>query len=121
MSDPKACLDCGEPIKGRADKKFCSDQCRNSYNNGLNRDANNFVRKVNNTLRKNRRTLELLNVSGKTRVTKERLIEEGFNFHYYTNTFLTNTGNTYHFCYDQGYRELENGNYMLVVRQEYVR
>ena len=40
----KQCLECGTAIRGRADKKFCSDQCRNQYNNTLNRDANNYVR-----------------------------------------------------------------------------
>jgi len=38
------CPECGEKIIGRADKKFCSDQCRNSYNNRLNSDASNTVR-----------------------------------------------------------------------------
>ena len=40
----KKCLECKDPIIGRADKKFCSDQCRNTYNNKLNSDSNNFVR-----------------------------------------------------------------------------
>ena len=31
---------------GRADKKFCNDQWRNSFNNNLNKDANECVRKV---------------------------------------------------------------------------
>ena len=29
---------------GRADKKFCNDQWRNSFNNNLNKDANESVR-----------------------------------------------------------------------------
>ena len=34
------CPECGDKLKGRADKKFCSDACRNAYNNKLNSDAN---------------------------------------------------------------------------------
>ena len=29
------CLECGTPIKGRKDKKFCSLGCKNSYNNRI--------------------------------------------------------------------------------------
>ena len=52
----KTCLECGEPILGRSDKKFCSDLCRNAYNNKANSDSNNFVRnylvqKLSQTLR----------------------------------------------------------------------
>jgi predicted nucleic acid-binding Zn ribbon protein len=31
--EKRFCLDCGKPVKGRADQKFCKDLCRNSYNN----------------------------------------------------------------------------------------
>jgi len=44
----------------------------------------------------------------------------GFNFNYFTNIYETKTGNRYHFCYDQGYLELDDGMYALVVRQKYV-
>ena len=48
----KECLECGTKLMGRADKKFCNDQCRNSYNNNINKDANEYVRRVNVILRK---------------------------------------------------------------------
>jgi len=48
------------------------------------------------------------------------MLEQGFNFRYYTNTYITKTGKIYHFCYDQGYIELENDYIALVVRQDYV-
>jgi hypothetical protein len=34
-------------------QKFCSDVCRNAYNNKINKDSTNFMRNVNNKLRKN--------------------------------------------------------------------
>jgi hypothetical protein len=34
------------------DKKFCSDGCRNAYNNKINKDSNNYMRNTNNKLRK---------------------------------------------------------------------
>ncbi|WP_315824342.1 hypothetical protein [Paraflavitalea speifideaquila] len=56
--EPRNCPACGKPVKGRADKRFCDDYCRNNYNNQLNSDSVNYVRNVNNILRRNRRILE---------------------------------------------------------------
>lgn len=116
----KTCLNCGEKIKGRSDKKFCSDYCRNQYNNSLNRDENNYVRNINNILRKNRRILSELNPDGKNSVHKNKIVEKGFNFNYFTNTYTTKTGKTYFFCYEQGYLALEKEYYMLVRKKDYV-
>jgi len=117
---PRTCLECGEKIVGRADKKFCSDQCRNTYNNRLNSDASNTVRNINNILRKNRRILMDLNKqSGKTMVTKESMLTNGFNFSYHTHTYTTKKGDVYHFCYEQGYLYLPDKElYLLVENKE---
>lgn len=118
MTEKRACLDCGEIIKGRADKKFCSDLCRNNYNNKLNADSTNYVRNVNNILRKNRRIIEELVPTGKANVNKSKLLEKGFDFTYYTNTYKTQKGVVYFFCYEYGYLPLENDFYFLVKRNE---
>jgi predicted nucleic acid-binding Zn ribbon protein len=114
--DYRVCPECGDRIIGRSDKKFCSDQCRNTYNNKLNSDATNTVRNINNILRKNRRVLEELNKqSGKTMVTRETLLTNGFNFTYHTHTYTTQKGFTYYFCYEQGYLFLEDKSLYLLV------
>jgi predicted nucleic acid-binding Zn ribbon protein len=112
----KNCLECNEKIVGREDKKFCSDGCRNAYNNKINKDSNNYMRNINNKLRKNYRVLSELNVEGKSKVTKAKLLSKGFDFEYFTNILQTKTGNTYCFLYDQGYLALENDIYMLVKK-----
>ena len=33
--EKRNCLECKDPVKGRIDKKFCSDYCRNAYNNSV--------------------------------------------------------------------------------------
>jgi len=114
----KVCLECGEKIKGRADKKFCSDQCRISYNNKLNSDETNYVRNVNNILRKNRRILMALNPTGKTRVSREKLNEKGFDFGYFTSQYKTKEGAVYYYCYEQGYLEMDKNYFLLVVKKE---
>jgi hypothetical protein len=118
MKDPKTktCPVCGDKILGRVDKKFCSDQCRNNYNNRLNSDASNTVRNINNILRKNRRILEELNKqSGKTMVSKDNLLSKGFNFNYFTHIYTTQKGVVYNFCYEQGYLFLEDKKLYLLV------
>ncbi len=112
----KACPECGEKIIGRTDKKFCSDYCRNTYNNKMNKDSTNLVRNVNNLLRKNYRILQDLNPTDKTKTTKSKLLAKGFSFEYYTSTYTTKTGTVYYFIYDQGYLPLESDFYALVKR-----
>lgn len=119
MEKPK-CPECGFEIVGRIDKKFCSDQCRNTYNNRLKRDSNNYVRNVNNVLRKNRRILEELNPGGKTKAHRNKLVSKGFNFDYYTNSYTTKTGKTYYYCYEFGYLPIEDDYFFLVMKQDYV-
>jgi len=118
--EEKACVECGKPIMGRLDKKFCSDSCRNAYNNKLNSSSNNYVRNINRILKKNRRILEDLNPSGKAKVANTKLLEKGFNFNYYTNVYQTKKGTTYYYCYDYGYLPIENDFYFLVKKQDYV-
>ncbi|MDL2144062.1 MULTISPECIES: hypothetical protein [Flavobacterium] len=113
----KTCLECSEKIVGREDKKFCSDSCRNAYNNKINKDSTNFMRNVNNKLRKNYRILSELNPNGKSKATRDKMTNKGFDFDFFTNILQTKTGNTYYFLYDQGYRSLDNDYFMLVKKE----
>jgi hypothetical protein len=112
----KNCLECRDKIVGREDKKFCSDGCRNAYNNKMNKDHTNLMRNINNKLRKNHRILTELNPEGKTKTTKNKLISKGFDFDLITSVYTTKTGNTYFFVYDQGYMAVENEGYVLVKK-----
>jgi predicted nucleic acid-binding Zn ribbon protein len=98
----RRCLDCGDVLRGRADKKFCSDQCRNNYNNRLNRDANSYVRNIHLLLRRNRRILADLHADGRTRVHRDALSALGFSFNFFTHTIETKGGVKYRYCYEYG-------------------
>ncbi|WP_196885680.1 hypothetical protein [Aureivirga sp. CE67] len=113
----KKCLNCEETFVGRIDKKYCSDYCRNSYNNRLDIEGKKIIRNINNRLRKNYKILSELNVSGKTKVSKHKLISKGFDFDYLTSIYTTKKGTVYHFCYDQGYLALENDLFVLIKRE----
>ncbi len=108
------CLECNEPFQGRSDKKFCSDYCRNTYNNKVNKDSKNLIRNTNNHLRKNYRILSQLNTTGKTKVSRIKLLQQNFDFNLFTSIYTTKTGNIYHYVYDQGYLQLENDYFLLV-------
>ncbi len=112
----KTCLECSEKIVGREDKKFCSDGCRNTHNNKMNKDSTNYMRNVNNKLRKNYRILCNLNPDGKTTTTKPKLFAKGFDFDFFTNVLRTKSGKTYCFVYEQGFLYLENDVVMLVKK-----
>lgn len=113
----RKCPECGEKIVGRIDKKFCSDACRNAYNNSKNKDQRNLIRNTNNWLRKNYRILEALNPDQKTTVSRAKLIEKGFDFNYFTSIYTTKAGKVYYFVYDQGYLPIEGDYYALVKRE----
>lgn len=117
MNDEKICLDCGLALHGRADKKFCNDLCRNNYNNQLNSSSYNFVRNINNILRRNRRILEELNPGGKTKTNRKKLNIKGFDFDYHTHTYQTQNNKVYYFCYEYGYLPLEEDEVLLVKRE----
>jgi predicted nucleic acid-binding Zn ribbon protein len=114
----RKCTECGDEFSGRVDKRFCSDQCRNTYNNRNNADCTNHVRNINHILKKNRRILCELNPEGKAKTHRNKLNELGFNFNYFTNILRTQKGTVYYFCYEYGYLMLENDFFFLVKLRE---
>jgi hypothetical protein len=116
MNATRNCRECGEILKGRADKKFCDDQCRSNYNNKVNSDTTAEMRNINNILRRNRRILDaVVKSEGKVRISRMNLQDKGFNFRYFTQTHTTQRGTLYKLCYDYGYLPVEN-DYIVVVK-----
>lgn len=113
----KRCLDCHEPIVGRADKKFCDDACRSNYNNRMHSRETAYLRKINHILKKNRKILKTLNPNGKVKIKGNALRDLGFDFNFFTSIYLTQSGNQYRYCYDYGYLLLENDQVLLVRSQ----
>ncbi|WP_312302852.1 hypothetical protein [Chryseobacterium sp.] len=111
------CLECGEKIIGRSDKKFCNDACRNAYNNKQNKDSTNLMRNINNKLRKNYRILVETNIEGKTKTARSKLEGLGFDFDYFTSIKVYKNGSEYRFIYDYGYKLLED-DFVLIVKNQ---
>lgn len=115
----RSCLYCGKALRGRIDKKFCNDSCRNGYNNEQNSDSNNLMRNINYILRKNQRILQAcIPEDAETGyIQKEALLRKGFQFKYHTHVYDTQKGQRYYFCYAYGFLSLENDRF-LIVRQK---
>lgn len=111
----RKCLDCGEVLRGRSDKKFCSDQCRNNYNNTINREANNLVRNVHSVLRKNRKILCDLYDSGTRKIHRDALLVSEFNMNFFTHSVETNNSSITRYCYEYGYRDIDS-EYITLIK-----
>lgn len=113
----KDCLNCGERVIGRSDKKFCSDSCRSAFHYTLHQDDNPTIRLINSRLRQNYRILSAINPESHSITTRRKLMLRGFSFDFYTHIHRGRNGMTYFCLYDQGYAALPDGKYSLVRRQ----
>lgn len=122
LAEKRACFTCGKPLKGRIDKKFCDDYCRNNYNNQQKAKGSHssLVRNINNALLKNRKILEsvLPDREETAKANKDKLLRLGFQFKYLTHAYTTKTGKAYYYCYDYGYLPLDNDWYLIVRNKE---
>jgi len=118
------CSVCGTVLKGRLDKKYCSDQCRYIANNEKKRKTDRAIITVNSILRKNRKILKSLNPEGRSTIRKEFMKQAGFNFKYFTSYYKTKSGNLYFFCYEYGYMQVtdkENIERVVIINyQDYM-
>ncbi|MBA9079765.1 MULTISPECIES: hypothetical protein [Rufibacter] len=118
----RTCRHCGSTLVGRADKKYCSDQCRALAGNArkLVEKGQRFMRDINTKLKKNRDLLRLASPEGKTTLRRQVLELNGFDFGYFTHLYRTKQGNTYYFCYDYGYLLLPEEKMLIVNWQPYM-
>lgn len=117
------CICCGETIKGRKDKIYCSPKCRSAAQYETRMLHEQFYLQVDRQLKTNRKILKRYNKSGYSTLRKEKLIEEGFNPKYFTHYWKNSKGQVYLFCYDFGFLEIDqNGKkkLLLVEWQDYM-
>jgi len=100
----KSCQECGEPFRGRTDKKFCTADCRSAHHNRKYRDQTNMMRNINNCLRRNRKILRELCEKQLLKVDRHVLLQRGFRFGYCTH-IKQKEKRAIHYCYDVAYYE----------------
>lgn len=64
IQDHTECLECGQELFGRADKKFCSNYCKNKYHNKEYSARRKIQGRVQRILASNYSLLETLIASG---------------------------------------------------------
>jgi len=119
----RECIQCGHKLRGRLDKKFCNDACRNTYNNRKNTHELHIIRHIQAILRSNRRILKAFIPEGTNfgKCTRHQLAKQGFDFNYCTHRFTSKKGNAYTFCYEYGYLSLEEEKILVVKQKTEVR
>ena len=115
----KKCLVCKTSFVGRSDKKYCSDQCRNVYNNKMNAALTKDIRKTNKILRTNRDILNKYHMMGVEHISLFTLISEGFILTYFTNLYKDWNGREVYFCYDLGYQLSNNESVQVFEKKKF--
>lgn len=98
-----ACLRCGTTIYGRADKKFCSTECKNAYHNhevSSHRRARNLAIK---TLTSNYEILDRLEKNKIRSISIDRIRELGFDENYSTGHRMSRLNHQEENCFDITY------------------
>ena len=114
----RLCLECGKALKKakRIDTKFCDEECRSDYYNRLKNEESAEIKKIQNTLKSNRRILKnLLGKNHEVIIEKAVLLKLGFNFDYHTHRVISKTRqNEFIFSFNYGYHGMDNNQYKIV-------
>ena len=102
------CTECGAPLRGRTDKKFCGDMCRTSHHNKKMQQKNKLIKNTISILTKNREVLNSISEKGDIFISIEVVNNKGFRKEYFTHhRTLENTGN-YKCCFEFGIKEIDS-------------
>ena len=99
----KQCEICKIEITGRSDKRFCSMNCKNKFNNLIRSPKNDIILNIDAILHRNHHILAVLYGKSKTKkikIPKLVLRRTGFYFSHYTGTYKNNQDKIYHYVYD---------------------
>ena len=135
QTNERLCIHClKNKVIGRSDKVYCSESCRSEANNERVREQRqstnpvptapasepsvpDFIKGINEILLNNHRILDEILGTRQTCQMKQRDIDgRGFRFKYFTSCSETEEGEAYYFCYELGYKKLENEK-MVIVRR----
>ena len=98
----RICKLCGDEVKGRSDKVFCSNICKSTYHSKLNKVTNIATERIDKILHRNRSIL--LEIMGKNskqkKVSREELDNRSFHFTYITHHHINKHGKFVSYVYD---------------------
>ena len=97
------CLECGRPVYGRTDKKFCSIDCKNKYNYKEIKASNLFRGRVIRYLNSNYRILTELLKKNMTSMSLADLEALGFRRDVFTYSTISKERHEEKRCFDIRY------------------
>ena len=115
----KQCLSCEAAIIGRADKRFCSTECKNAYNNKIKKASRSEVKEIISYLLRNREILAtFMGDSAKETLDRLLLTRAGFRWEYHTSTYLNKEGKTYHLVFDYAWMEFSDQKILIIRKRK---
>ena len=113
-----SCILCGKPIAGRTDKKYCSQNCKNTYNYNRRSSTKSATQTIDAILHKNREILDVIMgpKRKKMEIVKSELIKMGFQSAYITGYYTNSRGKLYHYVYDFAWMEFTGDKVMIVKK-----
>jgi hypothetical protein len=113
------CKICNNLVKGRSDKKYCSQRCKNYYHINLRKVTAIAVKDIDIILHRNRSIL--LEVLGKNllqkKVPRMLLEKKKFNFKYNTHWHMNSKNKTFFWVYDFGWMSFSDDEILLVRKR----
>ena len=108
------CLECGDRIRyGRADKKFCCDECKTRHYNNLAKGSRSYRRKIMGRLSRNYQILEQILKSGETSAELTDLMSFGFAPDSVTGFHKNRFKSDEYWCFDIKYRMTDSRVYSI--------
>lgn len=103
QEDDRHCLECGEPLYGRTDKKFCNTSCRSKYHGQMRRRHNMLYADTLACLNRNYGILEHLYRLHSTGCPIAELSDMGFRTDYVTHKVEKKGKHLEYRCFDFTY------------------
>ena len=111
----KECQQCGKPLHGRTDKKFCDSACKNAFNFAQRRDTRDAVKEIDGYLHRNREILAMLmGESRKEMFDRALLTRAKFRWEYMTGLYKNKEGKWYHLVYDYAWMEFSTQQVLVI-------
>jgi hypothetical protein len=110
------CPECNEKLRGRTDKKYCSDSCRSMHHNRQKAEQSMVLKMIDKRLKRNRKILMGLydTLTGDSKMVPLKYVENlGFTFNFYTH-IENDMQEEMVFCYEYGYRKVDNQKVQLL-------
>lgn len=101
--DSGKCLECGKVFYGRADKKFCSKECKNRYHNNAIKELGSLRSRVYERLCANHDILLSLARKGIESAPMEELMKIGFDPRFVTGHRQGMYKHDEYLCFDMHY------------------